>query len=184
VDDATDAELVQRIGQAGALASAAEAELCRRFAPRIHLYGCKHLRDDDRARDLTQAVLVGVLQAARAGRIEDPQHVERFVLGTCRNTVARMRHQDARVPLASEAAIAALATTSTSVERVEFPALFGCVSQLEHRAQQVLMLSFFEERDAEQIAGVLAISAGNVRVIRHRALAAVRQCLDTGRAQA
>ena len=30
----------------------AEGELCRRFAPRIRLYGLRHLGDEDRARDL------------------------------------------------------------------------------------------------------------------------------------
>ena len=129
MDQASDAELVQRIAEGGALAQAAETALCRRFAPRIRLYGIKHLRDEDRVRDLAQTVLVGVLQAARAGRIDDPQHLDRFVLGTCRNSVARMRQNDARMPLASEAAIAAL--VAAPAERIEFAALLGCVSKLE-----------------------------------------------------
>jgi RNA polymerase sigma-70 factor (ECF subfamily) len=182
VDEASDVELVREILAGGALAQASEAALCRRFAPRIRLYGLKHLRDEERARDLVQTVLVGVLQAARSGRIDDPSRVDRFVLGTCRNTVARMRHQDARVPLASEEAVAAL--VAAPPERIEFGALFGCVSGLENRAKQILIMSFLEERSADEIATALSLASGNVRVIRHRALAAVRQCLEGGKVQA
>jgi RNA polymerase sigma-70 factor (ECF subfamily) len=40
------------------------------------------------------------------------------------------------------------------------------------------MMSFNEERPSEEIAARLAISTGNVRVLRHRAIAALRRCLD------
>jgi DNA-directed RNA polymerase specialized sigma24 family protein len=40
------------------------------------------------------------------------------------------------------------------------------------------MMSFLEERSADEIATALATRAGNVRVIRHRALGFLRQCLD------
>jgi RNA polymerase sigma-70 factor (ECF subfamily) len=176
VDDASDAELVQCIARADSRQPAAEVVLCRRFAPRVRLYGMKHLRDEDRARDLVQAVLVALLVAARSGRIEDASRVDRFVLGTCRNAVARMRQQTARVPLASEAAVDALATAPA--EPLDLDALFACMAKLDARAQRVLMLAFIEERSASEIASALSMTAGNVRVTRHRALAALRECLD------
>ena len=40
------------------------------------------------------------------------------------------------------------------------------------------MLSFNEERPSDEIATRLAISTANVRVVRHRAIAALRRCLD------
>jgi RNA polymerase sigma-70 factor, ECF subfamily len=39
-------------------------------------------------------------------------------------------------------------------------------------------MSFWEERAAEQIGERLGLSAGNVRVIRHRALALLARCLQ------
>ncbi|MBW1756053.1 MAG: hypothetical protein JRJ80_07765 [Deltaproteobacteria bacterium] len=39
-----NAELARRIQEGGAKASAAEAELCRRFWQRARLYGLRHLR--------------------------------------------------------------------------------------------------------------------------------------------
>ena len=172
--EAPDAELVRAI-EAGN-APAAEAELCRRFAPRIRLYGLRHLRDEDRAADLVQAVLLALLQAARAGRIADPERVDRFMLGTSRNVAARMRETDGRS--AGDAALSAIAAPDEPLERVDARALVRCVGALDDRARQVVMLSFNEDRSADEIATMLAISAVNVRVLRHRSIAALRRCLD------
>ena len=49
---------------------------------------------------------------------------------------------------------------------------------LDDRARRVVMLSFNDERPADEIAALLAISAVNVRVLRHRSIAALRRCLD------
>ena len=69
-DSAQNADIVRRIASRDPGARDAEAELCRRFAPRAQLYGRRHLRSDERARDLAQAVMLAVIEAARAGRIE------------------------------------------------------------------------------------------------------------------
>src|SRR5262245_44912146 len=105
-EEISDAELVRIIAAAheagGALAEGgkrAETELCRRFASRIRLYGLRHLRSEERACDLVQTVLFALLVSAREARVEDPERVDRFVLGTCRNTSMRMREVDARATL-------------------------------------------------------------------------------------
>jgi len=54
-----DAELVRKIGSG--TDREAEAELFRRMAPRIRLYGLRHLRDEHAADDLAQQVLVTTL---------------------------------------------------------------------------------------------------------------------------
>jgi RNA polymerase sigma-70 factor (ECF subfamily) len=44
----------------------------------------------------------------------------------------------------------------------------------------VIVLSFYEERTAADVASMLGTTAGNVRVIRHRGLARLRSCVDGG----
>jgi RNA polymerase sigma-70 factor (ECF subfamily) len=180
----SDAKLVRTIAAHHAAAGSltqecreAEAELCRRFAPRIRLYGLRHLREEDRARDLVQAVLLAVLVAARAGRIEDPERIDRFVLGTCRNASMRMRDVDARALLVADEELD-VASFLQDTEFVDTGALVPCVAALDLRGRMVVMLSFYEERPAEHIAQALETTAGNVRVLRHRAIAALRRCLD------
>src|SRR5215470_5124267 len=83
-----DAELVRQISGGD---RAAEAELFRRMAPRIRLYGLRHLRDSHASDDLTQQVLITTLEALRAGRLREPEKLASFVLGTCRMTVLDLR---------------------------------------------------------------------------------------------
>lgn len=170
-----DGALIQRIAAGGEIGRAAEVELFRRFAPRVRLYGLRHLRDEERARDLVQAVMLAVIEAARAGRVKELDKVDRFVLGTARNTTLRVREVEGRRrELAFEEAF------EPSTALVDGAALMRCVGKLEERARAVLVLSFMEEQPAEEIAAFLSTTAGNVRVMRHRALQAVRTCLDGG----
>lgn len=172
-----DDELARAIGAGGDAGRSCEAELCRRFAPRIRLYGLRHLRDDDRARELVQTVLLGVLEAARAGRIDDPGKLDRFVLGTCRNAVLRMRDVDARGQRLADAAVDA-AVAAEPVEIIDRRALVRCLDALDARAKKVVVMTFHGDRSADEIGAALAMAAGAVRVVRHRALAALRRCLD------
>ena len=176
-----DATLARRI--AGGSAADAEAELSRRFAPRIRLYGIRHLRSEDAAADLVQEVLVIVLTALRQGRVDDTSIVDRFVLGTCRNVVAGWRRGERRRhDLAAELAIAVPDWLPPAPARPNTLRLMGCMGQLEAREHSVLVLTYFEERSADEIGRVLGLSSGNVRVIRHRALHLVKDCVHGGQA--
>ena len=66
------------------------------MAPRIRLYGLRHLRDEQAAADLVQQVLLITIQSVRAGKVRDPEKIESFVLGTCRMTVLEIRRGSAR----------------------------------------------------------------------------------------
>jgi RNA polymerase sigma-70 factor (ECF subfamily) len=180
VHEESEHDLVHRIVARLGDARDAEAELCRRFIPRVFLYGLKHLRDRDRAHDLAQSVMVAVLVAVRDGRVEDPSRVDRFVLGTCRNVAIRMREVDARAEPTEAAELEArvASTVEPDVEAIDKGALHQCLTSLDSRARTVVHLSFHEEQSSEQIAAALGTTTGNVRVLRHRAIAQLRQCLD------
>jgi RNA polymerase sigma-70 factor (ECF subfamily) len=119
---------------------------------------------------------MATVEALRAGRVDDPLRLDRFVLGTCRNTVLRMREREARTVAHAPDDLDLGATAPAEV--VEKDALFRCLSKLEARARLVLQLTFEEDRSTNEIATVLSLSAANVRVVRHRAIALVRGCLD------
>jgi len=174
IDSPTDQELIARIGRGD---HEAEAALCRRFAPRVRLYGLRHLRSEDRAADLVQEVLVAVLEAARRRRIEAGDQLERFVFGTCRNIATRVRQREARAQPASDVGHDLEADTSP-LDGVDVGALMRCMGQLDARSRAVLGMTFEAENPPEEIALALKTSVGNIRVVRHRALAQLRSCLD------
>jgi RNA polymerase sigma-70 factor, ECF subfamily len=174
-----EAELARQIaGAAAGSAHAAEAQLYRCFAPRVRRYGLKHLRDEQAAADLMQQVLLVTIEALRAGKLRDPQRIGSFVFGTCRMVVLEIRRGGARrdrllgqyaddVPF-SDAAVA----PQPDHERVE-----RCLDQLSERERAVLLMTFYEEKSAAEVGGLLNLSEGNVRVIRSRGLGRLRDCV-------
>ena len=56
--------------------------------------------------------------------------------------------------------------------------LEDCYSQLTERARRVIRMTFCTEDADGDIASSLSITAANVRIIRHRSLAALRDCLE------
>jgi RNA polymerase sigma-70 factor (ECF subfamily) len=157
----------------------AERALCGRYADRIRGYGLRHLRDAAAADDLVQHVLLAVLTATREGRVNDLSRLDAYVLGTCRNAVMDMRRGDARQRRLAERAHAGLpegyVPAWTAVDRFR---LEHCLRALEARDRAVVLATFVEDRDAEEIGEAMKLSAGNVRVIRHRALARLSACVE------
>src|SRR5688572_8277445 len=94
--DGTDADLARQIAAGQGDASWAERALYQRFAPRIELYGRRHLGSAAAAQDLVQQVILRVLEALRAGRVSSPGSLASFVLGTCRNLSSEVRRAEQR----------------------------------------------------------------------------------------
>lgn len=165
----SDADLARRIAVGD---SEAESELCRRFAPRVRLYGLRHLRDEEAARDLTQQALLVLIEALRANKLEAPDRLGAFLFGACRNLILSMRRGERRAIVELEEATVAPADPGVDRRR-----LASCFDGLPRREQQLLTMSFHEERPLEEIASALALTAVNARVIRHRAIARLRDCM-------
>jgi RNA polymerase sigma-70 factor (ECF subfamily) len=170
----SDADLVRRIrsGQD----SEAEGELYRRMAPRVRLYGLRHLRDGHAADDLTQQVLITTLEALRAGRLREPEKLASFVLGTCRMTVLDLRRGVQRRERLLEQFGADLLPAPSSGPVLEHEQLARCMVELKERDGTVVAMTFYDDRTGADVAGFLGLSEANVRVIRHRAIHQLREC--------
>jgi RNA polymerase sigma-70 factor (ECF subfamily) len=163
----------------GAVEREDERGICEKYAPRIRAYGFRHLRDAAAAEDLVQLVLLAVLQSLREGRVEDRGRLDAYVLGTCRNAVMEIRRGDARRRKIAERAAAELPEgyepETLAVDRFK---LEHCLRALDPRDRAIVLATFLEDRDADEIGDAMKLSAGNVRVIRHRALARLHACVE------
>jgi len=177
--DASDTELAIEIASRGSAALQAEALLYRRFAPRIELYGRRHMNSQSAAQDLVQQVMLRVLEALRARRLDNPGALASFVLGTCRNVCWDTRRAEQRQRRLDHAAPPPMqeALDQGWLEQAQVVRLFGCVNGLPEREANVVRMSFWEDRPAEEIAQRIGSNAGHVRVIRHRALTKLAACL-------
>jgi len=176
-----DAELVRQVGTGD---REAEAELCRRMGPRIRLYGLHHLRDAHAAEDLTQQVLITTLEALRAGRLREPEKLASFVLGTSRMTVLDLHRSTRRKERLLEQFGADLpAAVESFIPRLDHDLLARCVQSLKERERSIVVMTFYDEQTGADVAGFLGVSEANVRVIRHRAIQQLRDCMGVSREQ-
>jgi len=170
-----DAELVRQIGSGD---REAEAELFRRMAPRVRLYGLRHLRDEHASDDLTQQVLIATLEALRARRLREPEKLASFVLGTCRMMVLDLRRGAQRKErLLERFGADLLRPVQLSIPRLDQDRLTRCVQNLKERERSAVVMTFYDEQTGTDVASFLGVSESNLRVIRHRAIHQLRECM-------
>src|SRR5262245_17718147 len=168
ITELSDSDLAQRVGEGD---RDAEGEICRRMAPRVRLYGLRHLRSASAADDLVQQVLLKVIEALRAGRLREPDKLPQFVLGTCRMTVVDQRRSARRQQrLLTEFGADLLPDQPPPMPQLDGDRLGHCVQALKERERSVVVLTFYDEQTAAEAAGFLGVSEANIRVIRHRAI--------------
>lgn len=176
---ATEADLARCIARsAPGCATEAEATLYRRYAPRARLFGLRHLRDAQAASDFMQQVMLMTIEQLRCGKLRDPNKLGSFILGLCRMVMLELRRSGARRKRILEQYRPGLSTVDPidpvgpDEERVA-----RCLEGLPERERTVLIMTFYEEKPADEMAAALGLTAGYVRVIRHRGLMHLRQCI-------
>ncbi len=159
-------------------AEAAESELYRRFAPRVRLYGLRHLRSEDAARDLVQQVMLLAIEKLRGGSVRDADRIASFVLGVSRTMARDLTRREWRHEKLRETFMAPPAwEVQTGEVLFDLDRLEACLARLADRDRMVVLLTFYAERAAGEVGRELGITEGNVRVIRHRAIQRLRTCL-------
>ncbi len=154
-----------------------EAELYRRFAPRVRLYGLRHLRDEADAQDLVQQVLLVAIERLRAGEVRSPEAIGSFILGTSRTIAGAIRKTDGRRRALFEKFEHLAAVEPPGVAALDIPRMEQCLNALPARDRLVLILTFYAEKTPSDIASELGLAPGAVRVARHRALMRLRDCV-------
>ena len=172
----SDRELAVRVAGGD---RAAEAELLRRLAPRVRLYGLRHLRDASAADDLVQEALLLTLERLRAGRVREPERLVSFVFGACRLLVRNLRRGTRR----RDALLARFSGEFQAHAAADPPLLDDgrlreCLARLAERERSVLVLTFYAEAPSGEIAARLGLSPENVRTVRHRAFGRLRRCVE------
>ena len=181
--DSPEARAARRIvAAAPGQAREAEAELYRLLAPRVRRYGLRHLRDAHAAADLMQQVMALTLERLRDGDLREPDRVLSFVLGACRLTVMDQRRGERRrEDLLQRYADAVPVADLHVAPRLDQQRVVDCLERLPERERSVLVMTFYDDQPSDAVAAELGLSAGNVRVIRHRGIDKLRRCVDAGR---
>lgn len=159
-----------------------ESDLAARFWDRIRMFAARRLRDPAAAQDVAQETLRRVIDALRAGRIDKLDALPAFVFQTARHICL----QSDRSSIRESRALSRLAEPERATEA---DALVALISEerraMVHRAlddlprdDRVLLRDIYYERvDPALLAQRLGVSAGALRVRKHRALLRLSELL-------
>jgi len=179
--DLSDGDLARAISARGAAsAEAAESELYRRFAPRVRLYGLRHLRSEDAARDLVQQVMLLTIEKLRGGAVRDADQVASFVLGVSRTMAKDLNRTEWRREKLRDAFLpVSMVDVPAGDAMLDVDRLEACLGRLADRERAVVLLTFYAERTGNEVSKELRVTEGHVRVIRHRAIERLRECMTS-----
>jgi RNA polymerase sigma-70 factor, ECF subfamily len=158
------------------LESPAEADLTLRFRERLRLFALRRLGDSAAAEDVAQETLRRVIDASRAGRIENPAALPGFVFQTAHHVclqhfrshkregraLLRLRGED---PPEREAH--PLASLIGDEQR---KAVRRALERLDEGDRELLRLVYYEEMESRVLAERLGLTPGAFRVRKHRVL--------------
>jgi RNA polymerase sigma-70 factor (ECF subfamily) len=161
------------------------SELTERFWDRLRFFAMRRLRDKALAEDVAQETLRRTLESLRAGRVEKPEALPAFLFETARHVCMHRSRSFGREARAYQR----VASESEEVSGVESDPLAAlitderceqvrdCMERLGESDRALLAMSYDESLDAEAIGQRLGITAGAVRVRRHRALARLAELM-------
>lgn len=167
-----------------------ETELAARFWDRIRLFAARRVHDTAMAEDIAQETLRRVIEALRAGRVENTEAIAAFAFQTAKHICMHAQRSAGR----EIRAMRRLQTHSDSdAESVRPDVLAHLVSE-ERRAlvrralealsrddRDLLRAVYFEQLDPAELATKLGLSLGALRVRKHRALQRLADALGTRR---
>lgn len=156
-------------------------ELLRHFRPRIFRYCFARLGEREGAEDATQETCVSLYTALGSYQDQGVPFAA-FVFGIASRKIAmahrsrarRRDHPVARLPdLPDEAP-----EPADSAERDDaLKQLLAHLEVLPSRQRDILLMRVIAGLSTDETAAALGMSAGNVRVVQHRAMATLRQRL-------
>ena len=154
-----------------------EAQLVRQFWARLRVFSARRLGEAALAEDVAQDTLRRVVEALRAGRIRDEAALPAFVFETARHICqqhARSAGREARAlarlgqGTPADAGWPDALSVLISAER-RF-AVRRALGRLTPEERDLIAAFYYEYLEAEELARRLGITAGAVRVRKHRAL--------------
>jgi RNA polymerase sigma-70 factor (ECF subfamily) len=154
-----------------------ESELAARYWDRIRLFATRRVNDAALAEDIAQETLRRVIEALRAGRVQNTDAIAGFVFQTAKHVcmhVHRSAGREARAmqklddPSDAEPGAPDALTQLVSEERRL--RVRAALETLSPEDRDLLRAVYFAQIDSAELAAKLALSPGALRVRKHRAV--------------
>ncbi len=161
-----------------------EAGLVRQFRERLRLFALRRLRDPAAAEDVAQETLRRVVEACRAGRLENPAALPAFVFQTAQHICLQHFRSSSRE---GRALLRLGGEDAQNLDPHPLARLIGdercaavrqALKQLNTEDGDLLRMMYYEDMDSGALARQLGVTAGAIRVRKHRVLARLGALLN------
>jgi RNA polymerase sigma-70 factor (ECF subfamily) len=171
----------QLIEQAAKGDKAAFGRLYERYLDEIYRYVYFRLFNHQEAEDLTETAFLKAWEALPKSR-KKIKNFRAWIYRIAHNLVideVRKKHPEA---LEGNAVVQEKHFKIEGVleEKQESQALVNALAQLEPNYQQVIVLRFFNQVSHAEVAQILELNEGHVRVLQYRGLKRLRQLMEKG----
>jgi RNA polymerase sigma-70 factor (ECF subfamily) len=172
-------------GQPAGVPGAPDPAELEDFRDRLRLFAARRLGDWAAAEDVAQEALRRALEALRAGRIESSAALPGFLFQTSKNLCMHRgrsagRERKALHRFASpsgEESDPAESPLGSLLSAERQSGVRQALGQLEPGERQLLEMTYRDELPSEEIGRQLGLTAGAVRVRRHRAIRRLAELL-------
>jgi RNA polymerase sigma-70 factor (ECF subfamily) len=155
------------------------AEIYDRYSQGLFIYSVRLLGEDQLAKDCVAETYSRFLKALRDGK--GPQeYLRAYLYRIAHNWITDIYRRQPPPPLELKETIQddqCLRPEEQMAERMENDQVRAALYRLPPEQRQVITLKYVEGWDNDQVAAALQKPAGTIRVIQHRALAAMRNLL-------
>ncbi|HLA97694.1 MAG TPA: RNA polymerase sigma factor [Anaerolineales bacterium] len=179
--DPSEFDTTQLLNKARNGDTEAYGELYERYAPRVFRYLYAHLNNRQDAEDLTEEVFIRVWRSIASYKEQGVPYLA-YLFRVARN--ALIDHYRKNASTKQEVSIADISLQDRTqgpgdavAAMLEHEQLRQKMGKLREDYRTVLILRFLSELSPEETAQVMGRSAGAVRVLQHRALAALRELM-------
>ena len=161
-----------------------EAGLVRQFRERLRLFALRRLRDSAAAEDVAQETLRRVVEACRAGRLENPSALPAFLFQTANHICLQHFRSSGRE---GRALLRLGGEDPQNLDPHPLASLIGderraavreALKQLSAEDRHLLRMMYYEDMDRGVLAQQLGVTAGALRVRKHRVLARLAALLN------
>ena len=153
------------------------AERYRQYFPRVFAYVYGRVRDVHRAEDIVSEVFERAFR--KADSLRNNEAFGTWLFTIARNVVTSQGRKLAREQTSADSEALDSVPSHTTVEsqvlqQEEVAAIARLVRQLPQREQEIIALKFDAELSNQQIAEIVGLREGNVRIILFRSLRKLR----------
>lgn len=168
------------------MAMPTEPELAARFWDRIRLFAARRVHDVAMAEDIAQETLRRVVDALRAGRVQNPEAIAGFVFQTAKHICLHAQRSAGREARAmrrlqdpSDSGDVRPDVLARLVSEERSARVRTALRTLSPDDRDLLRALYFDQVDTGELAAKLGLSLGALRVRKHRALQRLAEALGT-----